>query len=177
MKNQMKIIANGKHIHFCEVNGWEFVDRVQASGAVGIAAVTKSRELVLVEQLRPPLGKQVIDIPAGLVGDVQGEEDEPWRLAAQRELLEETGFHAEKFKLLTTSPSAAGISSEIVRLALATDLSKMGDGGGDETENIQTHLAPLDDIEDWLDQQEQQDKMIDFKIFVALYFINSHFNN
>ena len=36
----------------------------------------------------------MIELPAGLVGDIAGQEHEAWAIAAERELLEETGYHA-----------------------------------------------------------------------------------
>ena len=59
---------------------------VHGQPPVGIVAVTSDGRLLLVEQFRIPVGKNVIELPAGLVGDLPGQEEESLKLAAQREL-------------------------------------------------------------------------------------------
>src|SRR6266536_1446374 len=76
-----EIIAEGKHVQFLRRGGWEMVRRRNVSGIVGIVAVTDDRKLILVEQYRPPVGKRVIEIPAGLAGDVEGHQDEALEVA------------------------------------------------------------------------------------------------
>ena len=96
---------------------------------VAVVAVTTENELVLTEQYRRPVRKRVVDLPAGLVGDIDGEEDEAFELAAQRELLEETGYQGEKFEYVFSGPSSAGMSTEMVAFYTARDVRKVADGG------------------------------------------------
>ena len=59
--------------------------------------------LIKVGQLvRVPLGRRVIEIPAGLIGD--SADGESWETAALRELEEETGWRAEGMEKLTEGP-------------------------------------------------------------------------
>jgi len=87
-----EILCDAKYLRLVRANGWEFVQRKNVSGIVGIIAVTSDRKLILVEQYRPPVGKNVIEIPAGLAGDSPTTRNEDLALAAMRELEEETGI-------------------------------------------------------------------------------------
>ncbi len=111
---KQKILGRGKYVELIDENGWEFVRRHASSGVVVILATTASGELVLVEQTRIPVGRRTIELPAGLVGDLRGSENEPFELAAQRELEEETGFHGARWSKVLETPSSAGLSSEMV---------------------------------------------------------------
>jgi hypothetical protein len=53
-------------------------------------------ELLLIEQFRPPVGKVVIELPAGLTGDIESQESEESANPAPRELHEVTGCEAEE---------------------------------------------------------------------------------
>ena len=53
--------------------------------------------MLLVEQHRPPVNQTVLELPAGLVGDLSNQPLENLEQAAKRELLEETGYHAAKW--------------------------------------------------------------------------------
>src|SRR5512142_3214140 len=94
-------IAEGKYLRFVKRGRWEYVERTQVSGIVGVLAVTDDNKLILVEQYRPPLQNPVIELPAGLAGDTPGTAGEALAIAARRELLEETGYEASGMELLT----------------------------------------------------------------------------
>ena len=55
--------------------------------------------------------------PAGLAGD--GDDKETLETAARRELLEETGYAADKLERLVTTSSSAGMTNEVVTVSLA----------------------------------------------------------
>ena len=67
-------LARGRFLSLKKRNGWEFVERTNAREIVAVIAVTPEKELVLVEQYRPPVESRVIELPAGLVGDVEGDD-------------------------------------------------------------------------------------------------------
>jgi ADP-ribose pyrophosphatase len=160
----------GRYLSLLERDGWEFASRSNASGVVVLVPVTDRREIVLVEQFRKPVGKFVIELPAGLVGD-HGNPDEPVLEAARRELEEETGYRAAQLELLMECPSSAGMSDEIVTFVRASGLHRVGPGGGDESEDICVHTVPLEQVDDWLQEQQAAGKPMDPKIYAALYWL------
>jgi hypothetical protein len=88
------ILCEGRHMLFLRAGHWEYVEHRVAKEAAMIVAVTEDRLLVLAEEFRPPIGRPVVSLPTGLVGD-EGAEDASD--AARRELAEETGYAADAF--------------------------------------------------------------------------------
>lgn len=165
---------SGRFLNFCETDrGWEYVERSNARGCVAVLAVTDDRRAVLVEQFRPPAGKRVIELPAGLSGDIPYQEEEPLVVAAQRELKEETGYEAKNWSVLAEGPSSAGMSTEFITLFHATGLTKVTEGGGVRGEDIRTHYVDLLDVPSWCEKKRTEGLMVDFKIFAALYLAKS----
>ena len=62
-----RTLAEGNYLGLYERDGWEFADRPNATGVVGILPLTSNAEVVLVEQFRKPVNALGIEIPAGLV--------------------------------------------------------------------------------------------------------------
>ncbi len=169
-------VANNETIHYLgrylgmkERDNWEYAFRTNASGVVVMVPVTDNGELVLVEQYRIPVKSLVLELPAGLVGDT-GNAEEDFKTAAQRELIEETGYRADSLEELITSPSTAGMADEIVTIYYASGLERVGPGGGDGNENITVHLVPLDSAVEWLDERQKENIMLDPKIYAGLFW-------
>src|ERR1700748_518767 len=131
-----KVLYRGKHLQILTRGHWGYAHRPQATGIVGIVAITDEKKIILIEQYRPPLDKRVIELPAGLVGDTKHFKKEHLADAARSELLEETGYTAANMKLLTEGTPSAGICDELITLFLATGLVKTSAGGGDDSEDI-----------------------------------------
>jgi len=161
----------GRYLSLLERDGWEFASRSNATGVVVLVAVTDSKEIVLVEQFRKPVGKHVIELPAGLVGDLD-DSLETTLIAAARELHEETGFEAARMEILIECPSSAGMSDELISFVRASGLHRTGPGGGDDSEDIQVHTIPLDQVDNWLQEQIDAGKPMDPKIYAALYWLS-----
>jgi ADP-ribose pyrophosphatase len=151
------------------IEHWDFVRRPNSDAAVGILALTRANEIVLVEQFRIPLQAWVIEIPAGLVGDEEEFAGESLAETARRELLEETGYSAGTMRPLIASPTSAGMTSETTHLFYATDLRREHSGGGVGGENIVVHHVPVDEVRQWLTTQQEQGKRVDYKIHAALW--------
>jgi ADP-ribose pyrophosphatase len=151
-------------------DGWEWVERTNTSGAVVVVAITEDQHLLLVEQYRIPTGCPVIEMPAGLAGDTADFANEAMAEAARRELLEETGYQADRMELLVEGPSSAGLTNEYYSMFLARNVRQVGAGGGDASEKILVHLVALDTVEAWLDQKRREGAMIDPRIYAGLYF-------
>lgn len=168
-KSKDKIVYRGKHIRLVQRGTYEFASRGQVKGIVGIVAVNAAGEMLLVEQFRPPVGKRVIEIPAGLAGDEKGYEHEPLAEAAMRELLEETGYSAREMKQVAVGPPSAGISDEIITMFVARGLRKVGEAEGDGSEDITVHEVPLTDVPSFLKRKAKSGCLIDLKIYTGLY--------
>jgi ADP-ribose pyrophosphatase len=148
---------------------WDFVRRPDSDHAVGILAITPQDEVLLVEQLRIPVQKRTIELPAGIVGDEPEHRGEALAETARRELLEETGYRAGKIEELVVSPTSAGMTAEITHLFLARELEKAGDGGGVGHEEIEIHHVPLAEIRSWIAARQAGGTLVDFKIQAALW--------
>lgn len=162
----------GRFLGLRELDGWEYAFRTNASGVVVLVPVTDAGELVLVEQYRTPVQSRVMELPAGLVGD-HGDFDEDFKIAAQRELFEETGFTATSLDELLTSPSTPGMSDEIITIYYASGLERVGPGGGDGNEDITVHIVPLENAPQWLEAKSAEGIMIDPKIYAGLFWAGS----
>jgi ADP-ribose pyrophosphatase len=167
----LEVLAEGKHLQFVRRDRWEYVTRNGASGVVVVAALTQVGNVLLVEQFRAPVGRRVIELPAGLSGDVEGAADEPLAQAAQRELIEETGYRAAELRHVFTGPSSAGLTDEIVAIFVAAGLTRVAEGGGVEGESIVVHEVPLPEIDSWLEARAREGYLIDVRVYTGLYFL------
>jgi len=167
---QRRVIAEGKYVRLVARGRWEWAERTNTSGAVVIVAVTTDGQMVLIEEYRHPLGAWVVELPAGLVGDEPGASEEDMIEAGRRELLEETGYVSDRWQHLVTGPSSPGLTSEHYSMYLALNAKKVGDGGGDDSEQIHVRLAPLDQAEALLDAKRREGLQVDPKVYIGLYF-------
>jgi ADP-ribose pyrophosphatase len=165
-----ELLWQGKWLRMMRRGSWEYVERTNAGGvSVIIVAATPDDTLLFVEQTRVPLQSKTIEMPAGLVGDFDAEES--LLVAAERELLEETGWRAGKLEYLMTGPSSAGMSTELMAFVRATQLVREHAGGGDETEDILVHEIAIADAPRWLAQKLAEGYSIDAKVWAGLYFL------
>lgn len=147
---------------------WEYVSRARGIKAAVILAITPADEVVLVEQFRIPLGKPCIELPAGLIGDDDGGEDEDAATAAIRELEEETGFAAGRMENLGEFYSSPGMVSECFTLFRAYDLERVGPGGGVEGEGITVHLVPRAQFAEFIAAKRAEGYGIDVRLLLLL---------
>jgi ADP-ribose pyrophosphatase len=168
-RTDKRTVWEGRHLKVLVRGHWEFIERRNVTGIVCIVAVTDDRKLVLVEQYRPPVDARVVELPAGLVGDVPGQAHEPLEAAARRELLEETGYEAQRLEVLFEGAPSAGLSNEHITFFLATGLRKVASGGGDESEDIAVHEVPLEDLLSFLQRRGDAGAVVDAKILSPLY--------
>jgi ADP-ribose pyrophosphatase len=146
---ETRTLFNGRYLRLMQQGSWEYAERTEATSAVIVVAVTPEDRVLFVEQFRIPVGCRSIEMPAGLVGDLGA--PEPVEAAAQRELLEETGWHAERIEFLMQGPSSSGMSNEQVAFVRAHGLRRVHAGGGDESENITVHEIPRLEAAAWLE--------------------------
>ena len=172
MSDALECLYEGRFLRLVRRGAWEYVERVNVTGVAVLVPVTSEGEIVLVEQYRIPVRAPMVELPAGLVGDEEGFRGEEILDAANRELEEETGYRARRLQVLTTAPSSGGMTSEVVTFVLASDLSKVGPGGGVDGEDIAVHVVPLSDLQDWLGRKQAQGRLIDPKIYAAVHLLN-----
>ncbi|WP_299467870.1 NUDIX hydrolase [uncultured Gimesia sp.] len=167
-------IAETRFLKLIKRGRWEFVQRVNTTGVVCLFPLTTDQRVILVEQFRPPVNAPVIEFPAGLAGDIAGQEEEALETAAARELEEETGYQAQTMISLGSTVSSAGLTDEAVHFFLALDLKKVAAGGGDASENIIVHAVPFAEIEPWLQAAKERGCLLDARIYAGLYFLSKH---
>ena len=162
-------------VHINEKPYWEYVTRTNSAEGVTIVAVTLHEEIVLVKQHRIPLNADVIELPAGLVGDKNTNETP--EEAVQKELLEETGYEVklENIHLLARGPALAGLTDEVNGLYLATPATKAQRGGGvqAEGERIETLALPLGTVMQSLKGLENDNCVVDLKVYAGLHFLRN----
>ncbi len=147
---------------------WEYVSRARGIHAAVILAIDDEEQVVLVEQFRVPLGRQSIELPAGLVGDDESLQGEKSADAAARELEEETGYRAGRMDEIGEFYSSPGMVSESFTLFRAFDLEKVSEGGGVGSEDIRVHVVALDAIGEAIAGWRAQGFAIDVKLLSVL---------
>jgi ADP-ribose pyrophosphatase len=158
-------VWQGKYIAAKRKGKWEYVSRTRNVSAAVILAIFDG-DVILVEQDRAPLNRRCLELPAGLIGDE--EEGEEVETAAARELEEETGFRAERIVTLGRFYASPGMSSEGFTLVRAEGLTKVGEGGGVEGENIEVHRVPLDDAVAFIRRKSDDGVALDVKLLLLL---------
>jgi 8-oxo-dGTP pyrophosphatase MutT (NUDIX family) len=96
-------------------------DWVIHPGAVGVVAVDEYDRVLLVHQYRHPIGRELWELPAGLL-DIAGEQA---MIGAARELAEEADVRAERYAVLVDLITTPGSSNEAIRLYLARGISSV----------------------------------------------------
>ena len=107
---------------------------------VAIVAVDAEDNVILVRQYRYAVGRELLEIPAGII-----EPGEEPRDSAIRELGEETGYTAAKMQQIGGAYTAPGYSTECMHLFLATGLEP-GPSHYEQDEIIEVVPVPLKDI-------------------------------
>ncbi|PEQ11498.1 NUDIX hydrolase [Novosphingobium sp. PC22D] len=163
-----QIMWEGRFITARKRGRWEYVSRSRGIKAAVILAVDDVNHVILVEQYRVPLGRACIELPAGLIGDHDDGPDEDATVAGARELEEETGYAAGRIEAVGEFFSSPGMVSESFTLLRAHELTKVGEGGGVDSENITVHRVPLDRIEQAVAEWRAQGYAIDVKLLLLL---------
>src|SRR4030042_1011116 len=135
---------------------------VEHSDCIGVVAVDADDNILLVNQYRTPLAKNLLEIPAG--GVDKGEDSET---AVIREMQEETGFKPAKVVRLCGFYLSPGFCNEYLHLYLATDLTPEP-LNAEDTAGIEVVRAPLAQIPELVASGRIQDgKRI---VWVLYYF-------
>lgn len=136
---------------------------VKHPGAVAVIAVTADNKIVMVEQFRKALERNLVEIPAGKL-----EKGEDPLSCAARELEEETGYVSETLELVNSFYVSPGFADEIVHVYEARHLSKKENPAEqDEDEFINLLELSLEEAEQYIQQQ----KIYDAKTIFAVQYL------
>lgn len=118
---------------------------VEHKPAAVLIAENDRGELLLIRQFRYPVGKEIVELPAGIV-----EEGESAADAAARELQEETGWKPGRLELVADIHSSPGFTTELFSMYYASDLvpSKLLP---DDDEFITVSFTTKEDVEQLID--------------------------
>jgi len=108
-------------------------------GSVGIVAINQKKEIILIKYFHPGVDSRIITIPGGGV-----KKDETELVAANKELIEETGFQAKKLTKVADLSPVPGYLQLTTSIYLAQDLSENKSLIGDEIEDIEILKIPFD---------------------------------
>ncbi len=163
----LEVMWEGKFVRALRRGKWEYAGRAGGIRAVVILAEHDGK-VILVEQPRVPLDCRCIELPAGLVGD--HDPDATPESTAIHELEEETGFTAERVERLGDFYASPGMLSEGFTLVRAHGVRRVGEGGGDESEDIVTHLVTREDIPNFLEEKRAEGCGVDVKLLLLLNY-------
>lgn len=115
---------------------------IRHSGSVVILAVDESKnpldpEIIFERQYRHAAGQFLLELPAG-----RREPNEPPLAAAKREMIEETGYRAKRWTLLTKYFASPGFLGEWMQIYLARDIRE-GKAQPEDDEQIDVVRVPL----------------------------------
>lgn len=135
-----------------------FREVVEHSGGVTIVAI-KDDSILFVKQFRYPIKKVMLELPAGKL-----EVGEDPDTACERELEEETGYHAKHWTSLGYIYTSIGFCNEKLYLYLAQDLEFVGEHP-DEGEILENYEYKISDVEKMISSGE----ITDAKTICAVY--------
>ena len=113
---------------------------------VNVIAITKEGKFVFIDQYRHGLGETNYEIPAG----VAEPDDASMLAAAQRELLEETGYGNGNWSELMVIGVNPSTHTNLTYCYLATDVEPVTAQHLEATEDLSVHLLTLDEVKELL---------------------------
>jgi ADP-ribose pyrophosphatase len=130
-------------------------------GAVAVVPLLDDGRVVMVRQYRYPIGKAIIEIPAGKI-----DPGEPTLQTARRELREETGFSAREWAFACEIHNAAAYSTESIWIYFARGLV-----AGEQRLDAGEFLDVLPMSVDELDALARQGGLPDVKTVIGLHWL------
>jgi len=130
-------------------------------GAVVVVPILDDGRLVMERQYRYPVGRVMLEFPAGKI-----DAGEPVLQCAQRELAEETGYRARQWAVAGVLHNAAAYSTEVIHLVFARELAA-GQRALDDGELIDIALM----TETELDAAAASGDLTDAKSLISLMWL------
>ncbi|MFW0787968.1 NUDIX hydrolase [Gordonia sp. CPCC 206044] len=116
---------------------------VEHFGAVAVMARDDTGRIAMIRQYRHPIGRRLLEIPAGLLDAGPGESALD---AARRELAEEVDLAADRWRVLVDLDLSPGFTDEALRLYLAEGLRTLDAAERhDEEADLSVEWLDLDD--------------------------------
>ena len=162
-----ELMWEGKFVRALRRGKWEYASRARDIRAVVVLAEHEGK-VILVDQPRVAPDCRCIEIPAGLIGDQ--DPDATVESTAIKELEEETGFTADRVERLGEFYSSPGMLAEGFTLVRAHGVRKIGQGGGDENEDINVHLVARAEIPNFIEQKRAEGFGVDAKLLLLLSY-------
>jgi ADP-ribose pyrophosphatase len=132
-------------------------------GAVMVVPIQDDGRLVIERQFRYPLGKVMLEFPAG-----KREPDEPTLLCAQRELAEETGYRATEWAQVGILHNAIAYSTEGIEVWFARGLT-LGAQALDHGEMLDVTTASFEELM----ALAQRGELTDAKTLIGLLWLQN----
>ena len=137
------------------------LEMIRHPGAAAIVAVDGDGSVALVHQFRHAAGGFLWEIPAGTL-----EHGEAPLACAKREIIEETGFKARKWKKLVSFYPAPGISTEFMHIFLASGLvpkpTKL-----DQDEYLEKHIVSFSRLQKMI----FNGSIVDAKTIISFFYL------
>ena len=130
-------------------------------GAVMILPVFDDGRVLVERQFRYPVGKVVMEYPAGKL-----DPNEDSLTCARRELKEETGYSAKEFFFITRIHPVFSYSTEFIDLYLARGLTT-GERQLDEHEFLDVFTAEVGQMLDWI----RSGTITDVKTIISTFWL------
>lgn len=159
---------------------WLYGDRPNAKNVVVIAPIIHNEHgdsLVFLKTKRPPLYAEkkadfCIEFPAGLVGDEN--KHETTLMALEKELLEETGYKADKIEIVANNvASSPGGFSETFTMAIA-DINEdkiVQPPISDKGIIVDIQKIKLEHVKKWLEKQQEHGRAVSGQALSGLFYV------
>jgi 8-oxo-dGTP pyrophosphatase MutT (NUDIX family) len=135
------------------------LERIHHPGGAVVAALNEQMEVCLLKQYRYIAGDWLWELPAGKIDNGEAPE-----FTAKRELREEAGVEAAKWRKLGYAYSSPGLFEEVLHFYFATELVQKTPRF-DPHEVIEIHWLPIEKVYEMLERGE----IVDGKSMIGLY--------
>jgi ADP-ribose pyrophosphatase len=170
---ERRVIHEGRHLTFrvdtvADADGRRHTREIAAHPGAVVVAALDGEQVLLVRQFRSAIGAPLLELPAGTLDRGPDGATEDPALAAPRELGEETGYRASRWRLLARFWSAPGFTDERMHLFLATGLAPIdGYAGPEPDERLRLERMPWRDAVAMAEAGDIQDA----KSLVGLFWL------
>ncbi len=140
---------------------------IEHPGAVMIIPLFDDQRVLMERQYRYPLAQVMLEFPAGKLD--AGEDP---LVCAQRELQEETGYHARELIRLTRIHPVISYSTEFIDIYLARGLTE-GERKLDQGEFLETFIAEVSQLSEWV----RSGVISDVKTIIGVFWLEKILSN